>query len=459
MGRWKNDGTGNAVWDPNDTGPNQVDPNAPPPPQTLKPGESGSEANDWTSGASTQPTTPRPPVVPTPPTVVRRSASTQGYNTASDDPMNPSPPNPPDPPPPPPPNNPTPPPPPNSGTTAPPRYEAGRTYNSMAGWDDTKLNDLSHQTAKYDFARAMQTLGGSAGSYRGHLGTIASFLNGRGYPNAKAVGDDKIDFGDGYGPIDVITGGGEWWWGPQGTGTSATANTGNNASSALANIGSNLTDWKALLNTASPTSVGSTMTPPGTGGIYGSDLLQQIGQDPFSQLISGSLAQAMTTASSHLATTPQDEARAMENARLPYETARQVQLKNARASLANRGTLSETTPGLGLEADALGRIETGLAPSYTFAINQALTQLDDQQRNWATTLLNGATSGTERQQVLSTIALESLKQNEAFNEFVAKYNLDRDKTLYDIQNGQNQTLILLLHEYLNAANISAGGFI
>ena len=41
-------------------------------------------------------------------------------------------------------------------------------------------------------------------------------MRDRGYPQATIVGDDSIDFGDGFGAIDVLTAGGSWWWGPQG---------------------------------------------------------------------------------------------------------------------------------------------------------------------------------------------------------------------------------------------------
>ena len=29
------------------------------------------------------------------------------------------------------------------------------------------------------------------------------------------TGDDTVDFGDGNGVIDVLTGDGAWWWGPK----------------------------------------------------------------------------------------------------------------------------------------------------------------------------------------------------------------------------------------------------
>lgn len=101
------------------------------------------------------------------------------------------------------------------------KYEQGRTYVQMPGWETNKLNDLGHQTTKYDFARAVQTLGIPASQMRGNLQQIADWMKIRGYPNAKVVGDDKVDFGDGFGPVDVITSGGEWWWGSEGGGAGA----------------------------------------------------------------------------------------------------------------------------------------------------------------------------------------------------------------------------------------------
>lgn len=62
--------------------------------------------------------------------------------------------------------------------------------------------------------------------YRGNLGGIADAFN-KSHPGANAhmVGDDKIDFGDGKGPIDVITEGGDFWYnhGGSGGGTSGVA--------------------------------------------------------------------------------------------------------------------------------------------------------------------------------------------------------------------------------------------
>jgi hypothetical protein len=92
-----------------------------------------------------------------------------------------------------------------------------RTYQPMMGFDYTKLNDLSHTTPKYVFARATQNanlaldrLSRSAG-----LQDIVDQVKQNGYPNATVTGKDSIDFGDGYGSIDVLTSEGSWWWGPK----------------------------------------------------------------------------------------------------------------------------------------------------------------------------------------------------------------------------------------------------
>jgi hypothetical protein len=89
-------------------------------------------------------------------------------------------------------------------------------YRSMLGFDYTKLNTPSHTTPKYVFARATQDLdfAWDRPSRSEGLARIAEYAKSHGYPNTTVVGDDKLNFGDGHGNIDVLTGDGQWWWGP-----------------------------------------------------------------------------------------------------------------------------------------------------------------------------------------------------------------------------------------------------
>jgi hypothetical protein len=94
---------------------------------------------------------------------------------------------------------------------------ASRVYQGMLGFDYVKLNTPSHTTAKYVFARATQDIDFAFDreSRSTNLQKIADYAKDHGYPDAKVTGDDTMDFGDGYGDIDVLTGDGQWWWGPK----------------------------------------------------------------------------------------------------------------------------------------------------------------------------------------------------------------------------------------------------
>src|SRR5262245_54256604 len=100
------------------------------------------------------------------------------------------------------------------------------SFNNWSGWDLGKLNNLNHNTVKYQAGRLFQMLSGggqnTANDFRGRLQEVADEYNRRYGGNAQAVGDDKIDFGDGAGPVDVITSWGDWWWGNEGGGTGST---------------------------------------------------------------------------------------------------------------------------------------------------------------------------------------------------------------------------------------------
>ena len=92
-----------------------------------------------------------------------------------------------------------------------------QTYQPMMGFDYVKLNTPSHTTPKYVFARATQqvNLAWDRLSRSNGLQQIVDIVKQNGYPDAKVTGKDSIDFGDGYGDIDVLTSDGQWWWGPK----------------------------------------------------------------------------------------------------------------------------------------------------------------------------------------------------------------------------------------------------
>jgi hypothetical protein len=97
------------------------------------------------------------------------------------------------------------------------REAVPKTYINTPGWEESKLNDPTHQSVKYRFLRTVQDMGITGTQARGNLQQVVDKMKAW-YPNAKVTGDDTIDFGDGYGSIDVIQGNAanSWWWGPEG---------------------------------------------------------------------------------------------------------------------------------------------------------------------------------------------------------------------------------------------------
>lgn len=96
-----------------------------------------------------------------------------------------------------------------SGTT--------RAYAPIQGFDTTKLQNTGYSSGKYTPAlRTFSAYLGSGGQVsRGNLQGAVSYAQANGHPGAHAVGDDKIDFGDGNGPIDVVQSNGSVWFNNQ----------------------------------------------------------------------------------------------------------------------------------------------------------------------------------------------------------------------------------------------------
>jgi hypothetical protein len=360
------------------------------------------------------------------------------------------------------PNTQTPPPPANTPPPTAPKDSSSYTpvanvgYAPIQGYDYGKLSDPTHTgTGKYNpdvkwFSQGLSATGAAPGA--AGLKSVADWINANG--GTAVVTGDGISINGGR-PVDVLTnynndtGAADAWWfgeGNMGEGSTGAGESGGGS-------GGGLSD-SALMSLLG---AGNYFGGPGSGGVYGDANLQQVGQDPLSLLLSGGLSQLVGDASSRMHSTPQQQAMAMENARLPYEQARKIQLRNAEDALASRGILGEPGQRSGALSGAVGRIETDLAPAYTSAINNALLGLDDQERNWANTLNGAIQTGTNRQSALSDIALRSLDQNRLFNQFLATYGLDRARTMAELANGQNDQLLRLLEIYVTQqGNVNAG---
>ena len=195
--------------------------------------------------------------------------------------------------------------------------------------------------------------------------------------------------------------------------------------------------------------------------------------NPFNQNLYGTVSDLIGNQGA-LDANPQDLAARLENARGPLDRLRQAQLSEAQAALANRGQLVPNTSAEGPEALALGRIEEQVAPFYAeagrdIAIQEA--ERNDQRLSTALglatgmslsqtqTLLQTIGQGTERQAVLSHIALNVLDRNMEWNKFLAEFGLDRDQVMSAIRGGNLSAILPVLNAFLSAQNQASGGFV
>ena len=151
-----------------------------------------------------------------------------------------------------------------------------------------------------------------------------------------------------------------------------------------------------------------------------------------------------------------------------------MQTNQMRGELANRGLMSEPGQPQGSEIGALGRIEEKLAPYYATAgqelasedfaannerLSQALTLATGLSQAQSQTFLATLESATDRQQVLSQIALETLDKNMTWNMFLANLGLERGKVMNQLQTGQLESLYPLLVLFSQYVNMSRQGYV
>jgi hypothetical protein len=107
----------------------------------------------------------------------------------------------------------------NVGATSTPTPTPLGPYYPVPGFVVSKLQDLTHVTDKYTPAvRCFSQALGSKNlkSVPESLPAIVEHAKNNGFPNAKIISHDCLDFGDGYGIIDVIVDVGgpkaHWWF-------------------------------------------------------------------------------------------------------------------------------------------------------------------------------------------------------------------------------------------------------
>lgn len=149
-------------------------------------------------------------------------------------------------------------------------------------------------------------------------------------------------------------------------------------------------------------------------------------------------------------------------------------LADIRASLADRGLIG--TPGHpeGAELDSTVRAFEPLQRAYLDSVRtstadesmradaaelDALTRATGWTKDQATARLQAATTANGRQQMLSEIALRTLEDNQQWNEFLATFGLDREKTAESIRQGRIAAIAPIMQMFLALTAQSRGGYI
>ncbi len=100
-------------------------------------------------------------------------------------------------------------------------FNAAKGKGFMVGFDPGKLNSDYSNTKYSPAAKFTAQASQMMPIQRGNLQDFVGLAQSQGFKDAKLVGDDKVDFGDGNGPIDIIradgqpvfqntTGNGQW---------------------------------------------------------------------------------------------------------------------------------------------------------------------------------------------------------------------------------------------------------
>lgn len=174
---------------------------------------------------------------------------------------------------------------------------------------------------------------------------------------------------------------------------------------------------------------------------------------------------------------PQAEARrtkrmltATENAQL----AQQGLMEQLRAQLGDAGTVGLPGVPQGMETAGARRVTERVATPFSQAIRDIdideSQQADTRQLNalqlatgWsgdkAQRVLQAAAAGTDRQRIMSEIALETLQTNQAWNSFLATFGLERERFMQDVRAGNMDRIGGIIQQFQTFLSQLRGGYI
>jgi hypothetical protein len=369
------------------------------------------------------------------------------------------------------------PPPPETPHPAP----APKKYAAIQGFDLGKIDGSKpfDSGSKYsDSLRGFSNFLGEGGHVgRGEMSDLEKWWSAQGHQGGHAVGDDKFDFGDGQGPIDIINSKGDIWFQngddrfgggggagggefppmpfPQGGGNSGGGGSASSSSSrSMPDMGSVMSMLQGIMNNGGNFNEGavgrrldsvrgslerqrksmeaSDRAIMGERGLLGSgaektnsaNIFQDIG-DSFDNSLQGIYADEADRADSRMIQA--------------LQMATGMSEEEARNAVSMAGI--DSNERLGHERNA----------------NDASRNANDfflGNRNADLGFLNSNRDFTLGQ---ANTAIANNNSVNGWNQFVTQNGLDRDRLAFDIQHGNNQSLIDLINQYLSGANISAGG--
>ena len=156
------------------------------------------------------------------------------------------------------------------------------------------------------------------------------------------------------------------------------------------------------------------------------------------------------------------------------QLAQQGLMEQVRAQLADRGTIGLPGAPQGPETAGARRVAERVAVPFSQALRDIdirESELTDEREinalqlatGWssaqATRVLQAAAAGTDRQRILSDIALGTLDRNMAWNQFLAQFGLEREKFMQDVRMGNMANLSGILSQFQQFLSQLRGGYI
>jgi reverse gyrase len=143
---------------------------------------------------------------------------------------------------------------------------------------------------------------------------------------------------------------------------------------------------------------------------------------------------------------------------IEIDRGRRADQRYSQALQAGSGLAQAAAPSLLGAGTAAAQRQQREGERRDVRLRQAIQSGSTLAQGAASTLLGAGQTSLQQQEFVTRAALDNLNQNRQWNQFLAQHGLDRERLMFEMEQGNIEVILPIIQQFIQASGIAAGGF-